>query len=258
MRRILIATVLLILIFNNCYSQQLLGKTKNQAKKEIINSGIKNFEDEVSVQQENGYTKYCWNLPEEGRIVGYYAYFNKNGVCIVERWFTFSSDAARIWVGSFNTPNSRFYFYTSESLTDDIRYLNEETISAKLTLENNSYLGGYNLWFFKMLDSTDVLDFFELHYGIKNNASQEEKSLIKDDYQANKKLLSEKDLFGLSKQELRIMRNEIYARRGYIFKSKDLREYFSKQTWYIPQYEDVTSFLTPIELENIEFIKKHE
>ncbi|WP_158974306.1 YARHG domain-containing protein [Cellulophaga sp. L1A9] len=33
-------------------------------------------------------------------------------------------------------------------------------------------------------------------------------------------------------KELRIIRNEVFARKGYVFQSKDLQEYFSKQIWY--------------------------
>lgn len=58
--------------------------------------------------------------------------------------------------------------------------------------------------------------------------------------------------------ELRIMRNEIYARHGYIFKLPELREYFMKQSWYVPVSEDVTNSLTPVEKENIELIKGYE
>jgi len=58
--------------------------------------------------------------------------------------------------------------------------------------------------------------------------------------------------------ELRIMRNEIYARHGYIFKLPELREYFMKQSWYVPVSEDVTNSLTPVEKENIELIKRYE
>ena len=58
--------------------------------------------------------------------------------------------------------------------------------------------------------------------------------------------------------ELRIMRNEIYARHGYIFKLPELNEYFMKQSWYKPVSEDVTNSLTPIEKENIELIKRYE
>ncbi|HMS33984.1 MAG TPA: YARHG domain-containing protein [Ignavibacteria bacterium] len=58
--------------------------------------------------------------------------------------------------------------------------------------------------------------------------------------------------------ELRIMRNEIYARHGYIFKLPELREYFMKQSWYEPVNEDVTNSLSLIEKENIELIKRYE
>ncbi|RVU91711.1 YARHG domain-containing protein [Flavobacterium columnare] len=54
--------------------------------------------------------------------------------------------------------------------------------------------------------------------------------------------------------EIRIIKNEIFARHGYIFKSKDLATYFGKQKWYKPLYKDVTSKLTKIERRNISFI----
>jgi hypothetical protein len=72
------------------------------------------------------------------------------------------------------------------------------------------------------------------------------------------RLLNANDLTGLSNAELRIMRNEIYARHGYIFQSKDLRDYFSKKSWYIPLHRDVSDKLTDIEIKNINFLKKHE
>lgn len=61
-----------------------------------------------------------------------------------------------------------------------------------------------------------------------------------------------------SKYEKKIMRNEIFARHGYIFKTDDMRNYFSSQSWYIPQYENVNSFLTSIEKYNAELIKYAE
>ncbi|MBN1574430.1 MAG: YARHG domain-containing protein [Deltaproteobacteria bacterium] len=40
------------------------------------------------------------------------------------------------------------------------------------------------------------------------------------------------ELGGCSCWELRILRNEIYARHGRKFKSKDLQDYFAGQPWY--------------------------
>lgn len=66
------------------------------------------------------------------------------------------------------------------------------------------------------------------------------------------------DINGLSSDDLKIMRNEIFARHGYIFKTDDMRQYFSQQSWYNPQYNDVTSMLSAVEKSNVEFIKKFE
>jgi len=76
--------------------------------------------------------------------------------------------------------------------------------------------------------------------------------------QASKRLLTSTDLQGLSKEELRIMRNEIFARYGYIFKTSDMKSYFSQQYWYHERYIDVSSQLTDIEHKNIALIKRYE
>ena len=57
---------------------------------------------------------------------------------------------------------------------------------------------------------------------------------------------------------LKIMRNEIFARHGYKFKTKDMADYFGAKAWYKPQYDDVTSKLTPIETLNIALIQELE
>lgn len=69
--------------------------------------------------------------------------------------------------------------------------------------------------------------------------------------------LVETQLYGMSKSDLRIARNEIYARHGYIFESADLQNYFSSQWWYVPDalynYE-----LTDIEQYNVTLIETME
>ena len=54
------------------------------------------------------------------------------------------------------------------------------------------------------------------------------------------------------------MRNEIYARHGYIFKTSEMKAYFSQQVWYQGQYEEVVGQLTSIEQKNVELIKSYE
>jgi hypothetical protein len=72
-----------------------------------------------------------------------------------------------------------------------------------------------------------------------------------------KRAVTNEDLKSLTRHEIDIIRNEIYARHGYIFKKKEWDTYFTKQTWYFPKYEDKDfsdSFFTPVQKQNIEFI----
>ena len=64
--------------------------------------------------------------------------------------------------------------------------------------------------------------------------------------------------WGLSKDEYRFLRNMIYAKHGYIFKSEELNRTFGKFDWYKqnPSYTD--SLLSKEEKEIIERIKKRE
>ena len=64
------------------------------------------------------------------------------------------------------------------------------------------------------------------------------------------------DIKGLSNRELRIMRNEIYARHGYIFQDAKLRDHFLQKPWYTPQTKNVA--LSSIEQYNVLFIKSYE
>lgn len=68
--------------------------------------------------------------------------------------------------------------------------------------------------------------------------------------------LTESDINGKSDWDLRIMRNEIFARHGRKFKNAELRNYFMNQTWYSPQFDEVS--LTETEKRNVEFLKNYE
>lgn len=58
----------------------------------------------------------------------------------------------------------------------------------------------------------------------------------------------------LSIKDLDIMRNEIFAEYGFIFKSKEWQEYFSQYDWYEPRFDNVDEQLTDLEKSNIKVI----
>ena len=70
--------------------------------------------------------------------------------------------------------------------------------------------------------------------------------------------LNTSELYRLSQWDLKVMRNEIFARHGYIFQTQEMRDYFLKQRWYEPRYNDVNNMLSKIEKENVDLIKQFE
>ena len=71
-------------------------------------------------------------------------------------------------------------------------------------------------------------------------------------------LLNTTYLARFPKEELRLMRNEILARHGWRFQSKDLQGYFAKQAWYKPVKDNSTIQLSDLERTNLELIKAEE
>ncbi len=63
---------------------------------------------------------------------------------------------------------------------------------------------------------------------------------------------------GYSRSDARVLRNAIFARHGYRFKSQDLKDYFNQYSWYMPRFDDVTSHLSEVERENIQYLKSLE
>ena len=72
------------------------------------------------------------------------------------------------------------------------------------------------------------------------------------------KLISEAMLRGLSLHELRLLRNEIYARHGRIFKTLWLQQYFGTQPWYDPNENFKDEELSGADKINVETIVAYE
>lgn len=81
---------------------------------------------------------------------------------------------------------------------------------------------------------------------------------------SNTRLLTDADVSGLSKEQLRLARNEIMARHGRRFNDTSLQEYFDSKSWYqgtvSPEAFDanVNSYINDTERANIDMIKKYE
>lgn len=77
-------------------------------------------------------------------------------------------------------------------------------------------------------------------------------------YPTDTKLLTSEQLKTLSKSDLALIRNEIYARKGHIFTTSKYQSYFASKTWYTPLKPVLWTDLSETERTNIKLIMEFE
>lgn len=75
---------------------------------------------------------------------------------------------------------------------------------------------------------------------------------------SNTRLISTSEITSLTPWQLKVARNEIYARRGRAFVHKDLQCYFAKKSWYKENANFSNSLLSAVENKNIATILAYE
>ena len=71
-------------------------------------------------------------------------------------------------------------------------------------------------------------------------------------------ILTESALYSLTPRELTYLRNSIYARHGYVFKSNELNQYFKQFSWYHPDPSVAGSVLNETEQANVALINAYQ
>ncbi len=72
----------------------------------------------------------------------------------------------------------------------------------------------------------------------RNREAPQSEDTSYSQYKNNTSYLSQSEVNNMSRSELNLALNEIYARRGRIFKSSSLSSYFNSQSWYTPKYTE--------------------
>lgn len=95
------------------------------------------------------------------------------------------------------------------------------------------------------------------------NFDNEEKYNISDDYiieDSYYRYLTKDELKKYDKYTLSLIRNEIYARRGYAFQTEPFKSYFNSKEWYVkdPSFKGEDGELNVYELKNVYLIKSLE
>ena len=69
--------------------------------------------------------------------------------------------------------------------------------------------------------------------------------------------VSGSDISDLTDEQIDLLRNYIYAKHGYIFKTEFYRRYFSQFRWYRPRYRNVDNMLNKYERKNVLFLRQY-
>jgi hypothetical protein len=99
---------------------------------------------------------------------------------------------------------------------------------------------------------------------IKLNATEQKNVDMLEAYEAglrerlSTELMTDDTLGGLFAEDLRVLRNEVYARHGRVFKDPKLQEYFASQAWYKPDPAFTDDKLNDIEIQNLAKIREAE
>lgn len=116
-------------------------------------------------------------------------------------------------------------------------------------------------------NDAEVDDFADAVYVESSSNSSDDTFSTASSYilaDSSTRYLTRSDISNLSSADLRIARNEIYARNGRRFNDETLQEYFNSKSWYTPLYSpeafDINGndILNDYEIKNLELISSIE
>lgn len=221
-------------------------------------------DDNNLVEEESSVSKTIYKYSDFGKIISE-TMVERTGKVILTRIYKYNSKGNLIFEFDDKITNGTSYKY---DLKNNLIEKKNSQASTKYNYDD------YGNWISEIIDYGDYqyitkrnIDYYseneiksKKHTNVLLNSKQNNTNKISNFNSTDEfnKIISLSDIKGKTSFELKIMRNEIFARHGYIFKTVDMKEYFNKQTWYSPKYEDVSSKLSTIEKKNIEFLKSNE
>lgn len=218
---------------------------------------IKDIEILIARDSSKGFKGFLLKIPQkinfEDFIIKNKTNFQLAGKYIIQKTkepITFYPDDKRV---SWNGKNKSYEFQTEYDMPTNV-----------ISISNKNYF--YERSFkdlFLYEAKSETLGEYEkgklLHKLIlKENIQRNPDNLYGDYFLASTTPLTEDIIRFFSSAELKLIRNEIFARHGYIFADKQIRKYFETKTWYRPVTQDVSNRLSEIEQLNIEQLKRAE
>lgn len=149
--------------------------------------------------------------------------------------------------------STRFVFDDLAEIEGSSKYVSAEAVfdaddmTISVTISDENVTAPYQLWV-----KSGYMDIVEM------SPEQQEEQEPDFLFNGDKELITEAELDKHTKEEVAIIRNEIYARHGYIFKTEPFISYFAAKSWYTPNENFNESMLNETERQNREFIVAYE
>ena len=148
-------------------------------------------------------------------------------------WEAYNPSELKIYKRNFDL-KKKLFVYDKEATLNNTFYNTDKSKSITITDTIDDEVEVYE----------DTEYFSTTQKLFEKNASNEE---LTSDFVSN-----------LSKADIFILRNSIFARHGFAFRDKQLRMYFEQFNWYMPVFGDVKDELTEIEKKNIDLLLRYE
>lgn len=107
----------------------------------------------------------------------------------------------------------------------------------------------------KMMDESEVVEEIIDEEQVKVTEQPQKSSYL---FPSDKRYITEYDLSHFTQDEVAMIRNEIYARHGYIFRTEPYKSYFEAKDWYIPNDGFNEGMLSELEKANKDTIVAYE
>jgi hypothetical protein len=158
---------------------------------------------------------------------------SKNDSLLIGNWVAYNPKELKVATRKYQL-QKKIFKYNPNNKVDEI-FINDDkfnTLKYKDTIDGEVVENEFEEYF------TNTEKLYE------KNASIDE---LTSDFVSN-----------LSKADIFILRNSIFARHGFAFRDKQLRMYFEQFDWYMPVFGDVKDELTEVEKRNIDLLLRYE
>ncbi|WP_169297767.1 YARHG domain-containing protein [Clostridium muellerianum] len=145
-----------------------------------------------------------------------------------------------------------YYVYTKVHKSPQTPIVNTNTVDSSNNVSTDSSSTS------KDIEETDkTKDNTKNSNNAANTNSKSDEYMFKN---SGNERLEDSQVSSLSKENLAIARNEIYARHGFVFQTEPFKTYFNNKAWYKPNssFKGSDEELSSVEKANVDLILKYE